>query len=60
MAATLPRVLALSDWVLHQQDHCRDDFTLVSPGKDEDTLAWLDQNGRGITAMWAVGLACRI
>ncbi len=56
MAETLPRVLALSDWVLQQRDLCKDHFELVSPGKDDDRMAWLQQNGRGITAMWAVGI----
>jgi lactate dehydrogenase-like 2-hydroxyacid dehydrogenase len=48
--------LALSDWVRQMGDQCKEHFDLVSPGKGEDTLAWLEKNGRGITAMWAVGL----
>jgi lactate dehydrogenase-like 2-hydroxyacid dehydrogenase len=56
MAETLPRVLALSDWVLQQRDLCKNHFELVSPGKDDDTMAWLEDNGPGISAMWAVGL----
>jgi hydroxypyruvate reductase len=56
MAATLPRVLALSDWVVQQRDRCKDHFEVVTPGRDDETFAWLEENGRGITAMWAVGL----
>ena len=56
VATTLPRVLALSEWVQAQRGFCKDHFEIVSPGKGEDMLGWLQENGRGITAMWAVGL----
>jgi hydroxypyruvate reductase len=55
MATTLPRVLALNEWMSQLGDVWKGHFEIVGPGKDDDTLAWLEENGRGITAMWAVG-----
>jgi lactate dehydrogenase-like 2-hydroxyacid dehydrogenase len=55
MATTLPRVLALSEWVSQIRDLWKDHFEVVGPDKGDDPLAWLEENGRGITAMWAVG-----
>jgi len=55
MAATLPRVLALSEWMWQLRDRWKDHFDVVGPRKGDDPLAWLEENGRGITAVWAVG-----
>jgi lactate dehydrogenase-like 2-hydroxyacid dehydrogenase len=55
MTSTLPRVLALSEWMSQLGDVWKGHFDVVGPGKNADTLAWLEENGRGITAMWAVG-----